>query len=173
METDLYYHVSIVIGILTMLFRAVVFRTNHIPMWKSFIPIYGEYVFAKDVAKTPEYARKNLILTIAVLVVTCCFYAVVGVATFELIRQGITYRPTQANAYAYQIIIAGILYMVFVVVALVFSLIFNKRIFQSYNEINGYDNILSYIGMFFPIVVFAIYAMQDLMNGRNKSSNQE
>lgn len=168
MDTNLYYHVSIVIGILTMLFRAVVFRTNHIPMWKSFIPIYGEYVFARDVAKTPEYARKNLILTIAVFVVTCCFYAVVGVSFFGLIKSATYYSP-QANAYAYQIIIAGILYMVFVVVALVFSLIFNKRIFQSYNEINGYDNILSYIGMFFPIVVFAIYATQDLM----KSSNQE
>ena len=168
MDTDLYYHVSIVIGILTMLFRAVVFRTNHIPMWKSFIPIYGEYVFARDVAKTPEYARKNLILTIAVLVVTCCFYAVVGVAFFVI--KSATYYSPQANAYAVQIFVAGILYKVFVVVALVFSLIFNKRIFQSYNEINGYDNILSYIGMFFPIVVFAIYAIQDLMN---QSSNQE
>lgn len=172
MDTNLYYHVSIVIGILTMLFRAVVFRTNHIPMWKSFIPIYGEYVFARDVAKTPEYARKNLILTIAVLVVTCCFYAVVGVAFFGLIKSA-TYYSTQANAYAIQIFIAGLLYTIFVVVALVFSLIFNKKIFQSYNEINGYDNILSYIGMFFPIVVFAIYVIQDLMNERNKSSNQE
>ena len=169
MNTNLYYHVSIVVGVLTMLFRAVVFRTNHIPMQKSFIPIYGEYVFARDVAKTPEYARRNLILTIAVLVVTRCFYAVVGVAFFGLIKSA-TYYSTQTNAYAIQIVIAGILYMVFVVVALVFSLIFNKRIFQSYNEINGYDNILSYIGMFFPIVVFAIYAIQDLMN---QSSNQE
>ena len=172
MNTNLYYHVSIVVGVLTMLFRAVVFRTNHIPMWKSFIPIYGEYIFARDVAKTPEYARKNLILTIAVLVVTCCFYAVVGVAFFGLIKSA-TYYSTQAIAYSIQIFIAGLLYTIFVVVALVFSLIFNKKIFQSYNEINGYDNILSYIGMFFPIVVFAIYVIQDLMNERNKSSNQE
>ena len=154
--------VNALAGIVTVL-QCIVLERHGVPFWKGLIPIYGQYIFARDVAKAPEWGRKSVILSIVVIVLTVLLLIVCGGALFKAVTDS---SPTYGSFVLFSILA----YFAIMFVLLIYALNISKHIYASYNEIHGHDQIYTYIAMFMPIIAFTYYVlMRDgvVQNGKD------
>lgn len=162
---------KIIVDILAVLFliaRAVLFSRNGISAWKSFIPFYGEYVFAKDIAKTPECAKKILILNIVVFAVAMVFGFTFAQSTIALITST---SSTVVNTTASSMMSVLVLFIIFLIVVTILAIMFEKEMYDSYNNIYGHENYWTWIAIFIPVIAYCYFVYigdgkkEDTING--------
>lgn len=158
-----------IVGLLSIIFIGILFGRYDIPVWKAIIPIYNQYIFARDVAKAPGVAKKRLTLSIAVLVALLVFYATIGVATFHILKtSAMGMHASSGDAGAILFIVFA--FVIFLIIALVFSIIYDYKVFRSYNKMHGYSEWLTYLGVLFPVIALGIYVLN---NDRELTEPQE
>lgn len=162
---------KIIVDILAVLFliaRAVLFSRNGIAVWKSFIPFYGEWLFAKDIAKTPECAKKILILNIVVFAVTLVFGAMFAQSMITLITST---SSTVLNTTASSMMSVLVLFIIFLIVVVILSIMFEKEMYDSYNRIYGHEDYWTWIAIFIPVIAYCYFVYigdgkkEDTING--------
>lgn len=149
-----------IVGLLSIVFMGILFDRYDIPVWKAIIPIYNQYIFARDIAKAPGVAKKRLALSIAVLVALLIFYATIGVATFHILKTSAMGMPASSGD-AGAILFIIFAFVVFLIIALVFSIIYDYEVYRSYNKIHGYSEWITYLGVLFPVIAFGIYVFNN------------
>lgn len=142
------------------MFMGILFDRYDIPVWKAIIPIYNQYIFARDIAKAPGVAKKRLALSITVLVALLIFYATIGVATFHILKTSAMGMPASSGD-AGAILFIIFAFVVFLIIALVFSIIYDYEVYRSYNKIHGYSEWITYLGVLFPVIAFGIYVFNN------------
>ena len=151
------------LAVIVTVLQCIVLERHGVPFWKGLIPIYGQYIFARDVAKAPEWGRKSVILSIVVIVLTVLLLIVCGGALFKAVTDS---SPTYGSFVLFSILA----YFAIMFVLLIYALNISKHIYASYNEIHGHDQIYTYIAMFMPIIAFTYYVlMRDgkVQNGKD------
>lgn len=151
------------LAVIVTVLQCIVLERHGVPFWKGLIPIYGQYIFARDVAKAPEWGRKSVILSIVVIVLTVLLLIVCGGALFKAVTDS---SPTYGSFVLF-IILA---YFAIMFVLLIYALNISKHIYASYNEIHGHDQIYTYIAMFMPIIAFTYYVLMrdgEVQNGKD------
>ena len=149
-----------IVGLLSIIFMGILFDRYDIPVWKAIIPIYNQYIFARDIAKAPGVAKKRLTLSIAVLIALLVFYAVLGVAILRIFKTS-TMGMSASSGDAGVILFIAFAFVVFLIVALVFSIIYDYEVYRSYNKLHGYSEWLTYLGVLFPVVALGIYVFNN------------
>lgn len=149
-----------IVGLLSIIFMGILFDRYDIPVWKAIIPIYNQYIFARDIAKAPGVAKKRLALSIAVLVAILVFYAALGVAILRIFKTS-TMGMSASSGDAGVILFIAFAFVVFLIVALVFSIIYDYEVYRSYNKLHGYSEWLTYLGVLFPVVALGIYVFNN------------
>lgn len=149
-----------IVGLLSIVFMGILFDRYDIPVWKAIIPIYNQYIFARDIAKAPGVAKKRLTLSIVVLVALLVFYATIGVATFHILKTSAMGMPASSGG-AGVILFIVFAFVVFLIIALVFSIIYDYEVFRSYNKLHGYSEWLTYLGVLFPVIALGIYVLNN------------
>ena len=142
------------LAVIVTVLQCIVLERHGVPFWKGLIPIYGQYIFARDVAKAPEWGRKSVILSIVVIVLTVLLLIVCGGALFKAVTDS---SPTYGS------------FVLFSILAY-FAIMFVLLIYASYNEIHGHDQIYTYIAMFMPIIAFTYYVLMrdgEVQNGKD------
>jgi hypothetical protein len=158
-----------IVGLLSIIFMGILFDRYNIPVWKAIIPIYNQYIFARDIAKAPSVAKKRLSLSIAVLIALLVFYAALGVTVFSVLRTSAMGIPVSSGTSG-TIIFLVFAFVIFLIVALVFSVIYDYEIYRSYNRIHGYSEWITYLGVLFPVIALGIYVLN---NDRELTEPQE
>lgn len=162
---------KIIVDILAVLFliaRAVLFSRNGISVWKSFIPFYWEWIFAKDIAKTPECAKKILILNIVVFTVALVFGAMFAQSMITLITST---SSTVLNTTASSRVSVLVLFIIFLIVVVILSIMFEKKMYDSYNRIYGHEDYWTWIAIFIPVIAYCYFVYvgdgkkEDTING--------
>lgn len=162
---------KIIVDILAVLFliaRAVLFNRNGISAWKSFIPFYGEWIFAKDIAKTPECAKKILILNIVVFTVALVFGTMFAQSMLTLITST---SSTVLNTTASSMMSVLVLFIIFLIVVIILSIMFEKEMYDSYNRIYGHEDYWTWIAIFIPVIAYCYFVYigdgkkEDIING--------
>ena len=152
------------LAVIVTVLQCIVLERRGVPFWKGLIPIYGQYIFARDVAKTPEWGKKSVILSIAVIVLTVLLLLIVcGGVLFKAVTNN---NPTYGSLVLFSIIA----YFAIMFVLLIYALNISKHIYASYNEIHGHDQIYTYIAMFMPIIAFTYYVLMkdgEVQNGKD------
>lgn len=152
------------LAVIVTVLQCIVLERHGVPFWKGLIPIYGQYIFARDVAKTPEWGKKSVILSIAVIVLTVLLLLIVcGGVLFKAVTNN---NPTYGSLVLFSIIA----YFAIMFVLLIYALNISKHIYASYNEIHGHDQIYTYIAMFMPIIAFTYYVLMkdgEVQNGKD------
>ena len=152
------------LAVIVTVLQCIVLERHGAPFWKGLIPIYGQYIFARDVAKTPEWGKKSVILSIAVIVLTVLLLLIVcGGVLFKAVTNN---NPTYGSLVLFSIIA----YFAIMFVLLIYALNISKHIYASYNEIHGHDQIYTYIAMFMPIIAFTYYVLMkdgEVQNGKD------
>lgn len=142
--------ISFAVSIIAVVFMAILFSRNKIPAWKAIVPIYGFYIFAKDVAKAPRLAKKITILSIIVLVASIFFYLLLGIAILHIFSGSPTSRDMSA----------GIVFMLSTYVVLaVLAVIWEYKIYSAYNRLYGYDDWVALVGVLFPVIALGVYVL--------------
>lgn len=149
-----------IVGLLSIIFMGILFDRYDIPVWKAIIPIYNQYIFARDIAKAPGVAKKRLTLSIAVLIALLVFYALLGVAILRIFKTS-TMGMSASSGDAGVILFIAFAFVVFLIVALVFSIIYDYEVYRSYNKLHGYSEWLTYLGVLFPVVALGIYVFNN------------
>lgn len=160
---------KIIVNILAVLFliaRAVLFSRNDISAWKSFIPFYGEWIFAKDIAKTPECAKKILILNIVVFTVALVFGAMFAQSMITLITST---SSTVLNTTASSMVSVLVLFIIFLIVVVILSIMFEKEMYDSYNRIYGHEDYWTWIAIFIPVIAYCYFVY--IGDGKKEISN--
>lgn len=139
-------------AIIVTILQCVIFERHGVPFWKGLIPIYSQYIFARDIAKTPEWGKKSVIVSIVVIVLTVGLLVICGGVFFKAITNS---NPTYGSFVLFSIIF----YFAIMFVLLIYALNISKHIYASYNEIHGHDQIYTYIAMFMPIIAFTYYVL--------------
>ena len=158
-----------IVGLLSIVFMGILFDRYDIPVWKAIVPIYNQYIFARDIAKAPGIAKKRLTLSIAVLIALLVFYAALGVAILRIFKTS-TMGMSASSGDAGVILFIAFAFVIFLIIALVFSIIYDYEVFRSYNKIHGYSEWLTYLGVLFPVIALGIYVFN---NDREVSEPQE
>lgn len=140
------------LAVIVTVLQCIVLERHGVPFWKGLIPIYGQYIFARDVAKAPEWGKKNVIVSIVVIVLTVGLLVICGGVFFKAITNS---NPTYGSFVLFSIL----LYVAIMFVLLIYTLNISKHIYASYNEIHGHDQIYTYIAMFIPIIAFTYYVL--------------
>lgn len=151
------------LAVIVTVLQCIVLERHGVPFWKGLIPIYGQYIFARDVAKAPEWGRKSVILSIVVIVLTVLLLIVCGGALFKAVTDS---SPTYGSFVLFSIPA----YFAIMFVLLIYALNISKHIYASYNEIHGHDQIYTYIAMFMPIIAFTYYVLMrdgEVQNGKD------
>lgn len=149
-----------IVGLLSIVFMGILFDRYDIPVWKAIIPIYNQYIFARDIAKVPGVAKKRLALSIAVLVVLLVFYVALGVAVLRIFKtSAMGMSASSGDAGAIPFIVFA--FIVFLIIALVFSIIYDYEVYRSYNKLHGYSEWLTYLGVLFPVIALGIYVFNN------------
>lgn len=151
------------LAVIVTVLQCIVLERHGVPFWKGLIPIYGQYIFARDVAKAPEWGRKSVILSIVVIVLTVLLLIVCGGALFKAVTDS---SPTYGSFVLFSILA----YFAIIFVLLIYALNISKHIYASYNEIHGHDQIYTYIAMFMPIIAFTYYVLMrdgEVQNGKD------
>lgn len=151
------------LAVIVTVLQCIVLERHGVPFWKGLIPIYGQYIFARDVAKAPEWGRKSVILSIVVIVLTVLLLIVCGGALFKAVTDS---SPTYGSFVLFSILA----YFAIMFVSLIYALNISKHIYASYNEIHGHDQIYTYIAMFMPIIAFTYYVLMrdgEVQNGKD------
>lgn len=157
-----------ILAVLSLIARAVLFSRNGISAWKSFIPLYGEWVFAKDIAKTPECAKKILILNIVVFVVALVFGAMFAQSMITLITST---SSTVLNTTASSMMSVLVLFIIFLIVVVILSIMFEKEMYDSYNRIYGHEDYWTWVAIFIPVIAYCYFVYvgdgkkEDTING--------
>lgn len=149
-----------IVGLLSIVFIGILFDRYDIPVWKAIVPIYNQYIFARDIAKAPGVAKKRLALSIAVLVALLVFYAALGVAVLRIFKtsaMGMSASSGDAGA----ILFIVFAFIVFLIIALVFSIIYDYEVYRSYNKLHGYSEWLTYLGVLLPVIALGIYVFNN------------
>ena len=149
-----------IVGLLSIIFMGILFDRYDIPVWKAIIPIYNQYIFARDIAKAPGVAKKRLTLSIAVLIALLVFYAALGVAILRIFKTG-TMGMSASSGDAGVILFIAFTFVIFLIIALVFSIIYDYEVFRSYNKLHGYSEWLTYLGVLFPVIALGIYVFNN------------
>lgn len=149
-----------IVGLLSIVFIGILFDRYDIPVWKAIIPIYNQYIFARDIAKAPGVAKKRLTLSIAVLIALLVFYAVLGVAILRIFKTS-AMGMSASSGDAGVILFISFAFVVFLIVALVFSIIYDYEVYRSYNKLHGYSEWLTYLGVLFPVIALGIYVFNN------------
>lgn len=162
---------KIIVDILAVLFliaRAVLFSRNGISALKSFIPFYGEWIFAKDIAKTPECAKKILILNIVVFTVALVFGILFAQSMITLITST---SSTVLNTTASSMMSVLVLFIIFLIVVVILAIMFEKEMYDSYNRIYGHEDYWTWIAIFIPVIAYCYFVYigdgkkEDTING--------
>ena len=74
------------LAVIVTVLQCIVLERHGVPFWKGLIPIYGQYIFARDVAKAPEWGKKSVILSIAIIVLTVLLLIVCGGVLFKAVQ---------------------------------------------------------------------------------------
>ena len=151
------------LAVIVTVLQCIVLERHGVPFWKGLIPIYGQYIFARDVAKAPEWGKKSVILSIVVIVLTVLLLIVCGGVIFKVATDS---NPTYGSFVLFSIIA----YFAIMFVLLIYALNISKHIYASYNEIHGHDQIYTYIAMFIPIIAFTYYVLMrdgEVQNGKD------
>lgn len=151
------------LAVIVTVLQCIALERHGVPFWKGLIPIYGQYIFARDVAKAPEWGRKSVILSIVVIVLTVLLLIVCGGALFKAVTVS---SPTYGSFVLFSILA----YFAIMFVLLIYALNISKHIYASYNEIHGHDQIYTYIAMFMPIIAFTYYVLMrdgEVQNGKD------
>lgn len=151
------------LAVIVTVLQCIVLERHGVHFWKGLIPIYGQYIFARDVAKAPEWGRKSVILSIVVIVLTVLLLIVCGGALFKAVTDS---SPTYGSFVLFSILA----YFAIMFVLLIYALNISKHIYASYNEIHGHDQIYTYIAMFMPIIAFTYYVLMrdgEVQNGKD------
>ena len=152
------------LAVIVTVLQCIVLERHGVPFWKGLIPIYGQYIFARDVAKTPEWGKKSVIVSIVVIVLTVGLLVICGGVFFKAITNS---NPTYGSFVLFSII----LYFAIMFVLLIYALNISKHIYASYNEIHGHDQIYTYIAMFIPIIAYTYYVLmrdgEGIQNGKD------
>lgn len=151
------------LAVIVTVLQCIVLERHGVPFWKGLIPIYGQYIFARDVAKAPEWGRKSVILSMVVIVLTVLLLIVCGGVLFKAVTNN---NPTYGSLVLFSIIA----YFAIMFVLLIYALNISKHIYASYNEIHGHDQIYTYIAMFMPIIAFTYYVLMkdgEVQNGKD------
>lgn len=151
------------LAVIVTVLQCIVLERHGVPFWKGLIPIYGQYIFARDVAKAPEWGKKSVILSIVVIVLTVLLLIVCGGALFKAVTDS---NPTYGSFVLFSILA----YFAIMFVLLIYALNISKHISASYNEIHGHDQIYTYIAMFIPIIAFTYYVLMkdgEVQNGKD------
>lgn len=143
-----------ILAVLSLIARAVLFSRNGISAWKSFIPFYGEWIFAKDIAKTSECAKKILILNIVVFTVTLVFGAMFAQSILTLITST---SSTVLNTTASSMVSVLVLFIIFLIVIIILAIMFEKELYDSYNNIYGHDDYWTWIAIFIPVIAYCYF----------------
>lgn len=149
-----------IVGLLSIVFLGILFDRYNIPVWKAIVPIYNQYIFARDIAKSPGVAKKRLTLSIVVLIAMLVFYATIGIATLRILKTSAMGMPASSGD-AGAILFIVFAFIIFLIIALVFSIIYNYEVFRSYNKIHGYSEWITYLGVLFPVIAFGIYVFNN------------
>ena len=149
-----------IVGLLSIVFMGILFDRYDIPVWKAIIPIYNQYIFARGIAKAPGVAKKRLALSIAVLVTLLVFYAALGVAILRIFKTS-TMGMSASSGDAGVILFIAFAFVVFLIIALVFSIIYDYEVYRSYNKLHGYSEWLTYLGVLFPVIALGIYVFNN------------
>lgn len=149
-----------IVGLLSIIFMGILFDRYDIPVWKAIIPIYNQYIFARDIAKAPGVAKKRLTLSIAVLIALLVFYAALGVAILRIFKTS-TMGMSASSGDAGVILFIAFAFVVFLIIALVFSIIYDYEVYRSYNKLHGYSEWLTYLGVLFPVIALGIYVFNN------------
>lgn len=149
-----------IVGLLSIVFIGILFDRYDIPVWKAIVPIYNQYIFARDIAKAPGVAKKRLTLSIAVLIALLVFYAALGVAILRIFKTS-TMGMSASSGDAGVILFIAFAFVVFLIIALVFSIIYDYEVYRSYNKLHGYSEWLTYLGVLFPVVALGIYVFNN------------
>ena len=149
-----------IVGLLSIVFMGILFDRYDIPVWKAIIPIYNQYIFARDIAKAPGVAKKRLTLSIAVLIALLVFYAALGVAILRIFKTS-TMGMSASSGDAGVILFIAFAFVVFLIIALVFSIIYDYEVYRSYNKLHGYSEWLTYLGVLFPVIALGIYVFNN------------
>lgn len=151
-------------AIIVTILQCIIFERHGVPFWKGLIPIYSQYIFARDIAKTPEWGKKSVIVSIVVIVLTVLLLIICGGVFFKVITDN---NPTYGSFVLFSIL----LYFVIIFVLLIYALNISKHIYESYNEIHGHDQIYTYIAMFIPIIAYTYYVLmrdgEGIQNGKD------
>lgn len=151
------------LAVIVTVLQCIVLERHGVPFWKGLIPIYGQYIFARDVAKAPEWGKKSVIVSIVVIVLTVGLLVIRGGVFFKAITNS---NPTYGSFVLFSIL----LYVAIMFVLLIYALNISKHIYASYNEIHGHDQIYTYIAMFMPIIAFTYYVLMkdgEVQNGKD------
>lgn len=151
------------LAVIVTVLQCIVLERHGVPFWKGLIPIYGQYIFARDVAKTPEWGKKSVIVSIVVIALTVLLLIVCGGVLFKAVTNN---NPTYGSLVLFSIIA----YFAIMFVLLIYALNISKHIYASYNEIHGHDQIYTYIAMFMPIIAFTYYVLMkdgEVQNGKD------
>ena len=151
------------LAVIVTVLQCIVLERHGVPFWKGLIPIYGQYIFARDVAKAPEWGKKSVILSMVVIVLTVLLLIVCGGALFKAVTDS---SPTYGSFVLFSILA----YFAIMFVLLIYALNISKHIYASYNEIHGHDQIYTYIAMFMPIIAFTYYVLMrdgEVQNGKD------
>lgn len=149
-----------IVGLLSIVFMGILFDRYDIPVWKAIIPIYNQYIFARDIAKAPGVAKKRLTLSIAVLIALLVFYAALGVAILRIFKTS-AMGMSASSGDAGVILFIAFAFVVFLIIALVFSIIYDYEVYRSYNKLHGYSEWLTYLGVLFPVIALGIYVFNN------------
>ena len=149
-----------IVGLLSIVFMGILFDRYDIPVWKAIIPIYNQYIFARDIAKAPGVAKKRLTLSIAVLIALLVFYAALGVAILRIFKTS-TMGMSASSGDAGVILFIAFAFVVFLIIALVFSIIYDYEVYRSYNKLHGYSEWLTYLGVLLPVIALGIYVFNN------------
>ena len=158
-----------IVGLLSIVFMGILFDRYDIPVWKAIIPIYNQYIFARDIAKAPGVAKKRLTLSIAVLIALLVFYAALGVAVLRIFKTS-AMGMSVSSEISGTIIFLVFAFVIFLIIALAFSIIYDYKVYRSYNTVHGYSEWLTYLGFLFPVIALGIYVFN---NDREVSEPQE
>lgn len=149
-----------IVGLLSIVFMGILFDRYDIPVWKAIIPIYNQYIFARDIAKAPGVAKKRLTLSIAVLIALLVFYAALGVAVLRIFKTS-AMGMSVSSEISGTIIFLVFAFVIFLIIALVFSIIYDYEVFRSYNKLHGYSEWLTYLGVLFPVIALGVYVFNN------------
>ena len=149
-----------IVGLLSIVFMGILFDRYDIPVWKAIIPIYNQYIFARDIANAPGVANKRLALSITVLIALLVFYAALGVVILRIFKTSTMGMPASSGD-AGAILFIAFAFVIFLIIALVFSIIYDYEVFRSYNKLHGYSEWLTYLGVLFPVIALGIYVFNN------------